>query len=230
MECWFTSGGMSRRRCASPMISPLVWLAMAGLWGMSQSTKAGSVTSGRVVFLDGYAGSGQYEDGSPGSPLLFVRAARQSAEMQRRVLAVFVEQHPDRYAQLCELLADACSTGVDYRTIKGDLGAHLPELLPSTAGSALFVFSIRSVRPWIVSSSGRACWVASAGRRRRCCCISASVRSPGLGVCFGRLSGINVHWMTETARPWPTSTGSSPGEVQTPHKHAGHRQVLHGLV
>lgn len=104
------------------------------------AAKAGSVTSGRVVFLDGYAGSGQYDDGSPGSPLLFMRAARQSTEIQRKVAAVFVEQHPDRYARLCELLADACSTGVDYRTIEGDLGAHLPELLPSTAGSALFAF------------------------------------------------------------------------------------------
>jgi hypothetical protein len=123
---------------------PMVWLAMARLWRMSQSAKAGSVTSGRVVFLDGYAGSGQYEDGSPGSPLLFVRAARQSAEMQRKVSAIFVEQHPDRYAQLCELLADACSTGVDYRTIKGDLGLIFPSCcLDRWFGAVRFSRSVR---------------------------------------------------------------------------------------
>lgn len=101
---------------------------------------AGSVTAGRVVFLDGYAGSGQYDDGSPGSPLLFVGAAMRSVEMRRTVTAIFVEQHPDRYARLCEVLAAADAGGVDYRLVAGDLGAHLPQLLPVAAGCALFAF------------------------------------------------------------------------------------------
>ncbi len=103
--------------------------------------KAGSITSGRVVFLDGYAGPGRYDDEaqSPGSPLLFMRAA-QSIDKLRAVTGIFVEQHRDRYAQLCEVLAEASSPGVNYRTVEGDLGAHLPELLPATAGSALFAF------------------------------------------------------------------------------------------
>ena len=102
------------------------------------ASKAGSVTSGRVVFLDGYAGPGRYDDGSSGSPLLFVRAAAQQS--QRRVTAIFVEQHPDRCARLCDVLAEAGLAGVDYRVIEGDLGAHLPQLLPATAGCALFAF------------------------------------------------------------------------------------------
>lgn len=102
--------------------------------------KAGSITSGRVVFLDGYAGAGRYEDGSPGSPLLFVRAARALAKLRRTVTAIFVEQHPGRCAQLREALAEVDGAEVDYYTIEGDLGVHLPGLLPVADGSALFAF------------------------------------------------------------------------------------------
>jgi len=101
--------------------------------------KAGSITSGRVVFLDGYAGPGRYEDGSPGSPLLFVQAAQYLGEL-RKVTGIFVEQHPDRCARLREVLTEVGATGVNYRTVEGDLGAHLPGLLPSASGAALFAF------------------------------------------------------------------------------------------
>ncbi|MDQ4032260.1 MAG: three-Cys-motif partner protein TcmP [Actinomycetota bacterium] len=101
--------------------------------------KAGSITSGRVVFLDGYAGPGRYDDGSPGSPLLFVQAARRLGKL-RKVTAIFVEQHPDRCARLREVLTEVGATWVNYQTLEGDLGAHLPGLLPATSGAALFAF------------------------------------------------------------------------------------------
>lgn len=101
--------------------------------------KAGSITSGRVVFLDGYAGAGRYEDGSPGSPLLFVQAAQHLGEL-RKVTGIFVEQHRDRCARLREVLAEVGATGVNYEILEGDLGAHLPGLLPAAAGAALFAF------------------------------------------------------------------------------------------
>lgn len=101
--------------------------------------KAGSVTAGRVTFLDGYAGPGSYDDGSPGSPLLFVRAA-QLMKNARAVTAIFVEQDRQHYKRLCDVLAQALPSGTGYRTVEGDLGMQLPGLLPATAGSALFAF------------------------------------------------------------------------------------------
>jgi len=102
--------------------------------------KAGSVTDGgRVVFLDGYAGQGRYDDGAPGSPLLFVQAAR--ANPRRAVTGIFVEQDPQRYASLCRVLDETDPDGSVSRVVReGDLGELLPELLPTAAGAALFAF------------------------------------------------------------------------------------------
>src|SRR5689334_8127705 len=91
--------------------------------------KAGSVTDGRVVFLDGYAGQGRYDDGSPGSPLLFVQAAR--GRPNRSVTGIFVEQDGERYASLCRVLDETDPDHVVPRVVRsGDLGAELPDLLP----------------------------------------------------------------------------------------------------
>lgn len=104
------------------------------------AAKAGSVVEGgRVVFLDGYAGAGRYDDNSPGSPLLFVRAARSTP--QRSVRAIFVERDPQRYAALCTVLDEADPTHSVPRIVRpGDLGEHLGELVPAARGAALFVF------------------------------------------------------------------------------------------
>jgi len=92
-----------------------------------------------VVFLDGYAGQGRYDDGTPGSPLLFVRAAR--ANPQRAVTGIFVERDPQRFASLCRVLDRADPDGSVSRIVReGDLGALLPELLPTAGGAALFAF------------------------------------------------------------------------------------------
>jgi three-Cys-motif partner protein len=101
--------------------------------------KAGSVTDGRVVFLDGYAGQGRYDDGSPGSPLLFVQAAR--ASPNRSVTGIFVEQDAERYASLCRVLDETDPDRTVPRIVEpGDLGTLLPSLLPAAAGAALFAF------------------------------------------------------------------------------------------
>lgn len=101
--------------------------------------KAGSVTDGRVVFLDGYAGQGRYDDGAPGSPLLFVQAAR--ANPNRTATGIFVEQDAERYASLCRVLDDADPDHLVPRIVKhDDLGTVLPSLLPTAAGAALFAF------------------------------------------------------------------------------------------
>ncbi|MGH3612525.1 MAG: three-Cys-motif partner protein TcmP [Pseudonocardia sp.] len=125
--------------------------------------KAGSVTNGRVVFLDGYAGEGRYKDGSPGSPLLFVQAAR--TKLDRSVTGIFVEQDPARYSLLCRALHDADPDGTVPRVVEhGDLGELLPTLLPQAAGAALFAFldpfgtalDVRQLREDLLGRPGRA--------------------------------------------------------------------------
>ena len=104
------------------------------------AVKAGSVVAGgRVMFLDGYAGPGPYDDGTAGSPLLFVQAAKRSGK--RNVLGVFVERDPQRFEQLKAALDDADrANAVRRRVVQGDLGSELGRLLPVANGAALFVF------------------------------------------------------------------------------------------
>jgi three-Cys-motif partner protein len=103
------------------------------------AAKAGSVTGGKVVFLDGYAGPGRYDDGTEGSPGLFLRAARRNP--QRRILNLFVERDPDRCGRLRQVLDEIDPTQTVLRRVyEGDLSRHLPELLYLAEPAALFAF------------------------------------------------------------------------------------------
>lgn len=89
-----------------------------------------------VVFLDGYAGRGQYEDGSPGSPLLLARSA--AALTFRSVSGVYVEQRRAEFQNLTNVMGPLLRAG--DQLIHGDLANHLPGILSSRRGSALFAF------------------------------------------------------------------------------------------
>ena len=67
--------------------------------------RAGKATQDRVAFIDGYAGAGRYEDGSPGSPLLLASRARRSEMLGRDVRLAFVEHDGDRRERLKNSLA-----------------------------------------------------------------------------------------------------------------------------
>lgn len=62
--------------------------------------RAGAATQGRVAFIDGYAGEGRYDDGSPGSPLLLASQATRAEMFGREVKLAFVEQDDARRLQL----------------------------------------------------------------------------------------------------------------------------------
>jgi three-Cys-motif partner protein len=97
-----------------------------------------NVDGNRVVFLDGYAGRGEYKEGEPGSPLLLSRCA-EFVSGYRQVLGFFVEQDPDNYANLERVLKEK---GGDATRIlrRGSLDDHLPELLTQAQGASLFAF------------------------------------------------------------------------------------------
>ncbi|MET7460413.1 three-Cys-motif partner protein TcmP [Nonomuraea sp. NPDC005501] len=104
------------------------------------ASKAGSrVPDRRVVFVDGYAGRGRYEDGSPGSPLLLAQGAASVSDF-RNVTGIFVERDAQNYDNLERVLAEQGGQGMPYLLYKGDLGSHVPVILDKAKGSALLAF------------------------------------------------------------------------------------------
>ncbi len=69
--------------------------------------RAGAATQGRVAFIDGYAGEGRYQDGSPGSPLLLASQATRVELFGRNVKLAFVERDDTRREELRRSLAEA---------------------------------------------------------------------------------------------------------------------------
>lgn len=103
------------------------------------ASKTGANSDGnRVVFLDGYAGRGEYDDGQPGSPLLLSRCAEFVSGF-RNVEGYFVEQDPENFANLQRVL-DAKGGPTARHVRHGSLDEHLPEALRIAHGVPLFAF------------------------------------------------------------------------------------------
>lgn len=90
-----------------------------------------------VMLLDGYAGRGEYEDGSPGSPALLVQTAEQVQDF-RNVSGIYVEQDPTDFANLERVIA--AHSRPDHTALCGDVRQHLPTILDRSRGSALLAF------------------------------------------------------------------------------------------
>ena len=60
----------------------------------------------RILFVDGFAGPGKYEDGAEGSPVVAMRVlAKHPAEIKAEVVFFFIERKPDRADYLKLLVA-----------------------------------------------------------------------------------------------------------------------------
>ena len=62
----------------------------------------------RVLFIDGFAGPGEYQDGEPGSPLIALDSLREHSarsKMQGEILFVFIEKDKRRFSYLEQLMA-----------------------------------------------------------------------------------------------------------------------------
>lgn len=103
------------------------------------ASKTGRKVDGnRVVFLDGYAGRGEYARGEPGSPLLLSRCA-ESVKNYRNVTGFFIEQNADNFANLKRVLEE--KGGDAQRVVRcGSVDQHLPEVLELAKGASLFAF------------------------------------------------------------------------------------------
>ena len=60
----------------------------------------------RLCYFDGFAGRGEYEDGSPGSPLIAMEIAEELVKQNKvkEVVPIFIEKNPDNYANLKNII------------------------------------------------------------------------------------------------------------------------------
>lgn len=101
--------------------------------------KTGSTSQDhRVAFVDGYAGTGKYEDGGEGSPGLLMRKAREMSS-KRRIECIFVEQDTDSRVKL-NTFVEEVGQGLAVEVLEGDVADHLDDILAKTKGIPLFVF------------------------------------------------------------------------------------------
>ncbi|MGE0441237.1 MAG: three-Cys-motif partner protein TcmP [Polyangiaceae bacterium] len=105
------------------------------------------MTQDRIVFIDGFAGPGEYERGEPGSPLIALRTLKEHAAKARfsaEIKFLFVEDREDRVRHLEKLvelekveLPPSCSAAVVHgrfdatmTTLLDDLEAQMKRLAP----------------------------------------------------------------------------------------------------
>jgi three-Cys-motif partner protein len=100
--------------------------------------RAGRATKGRVAFIDGYAGSGRYDDGSSGSPLLLASQAQQAELLGRDVRLAFIEPEAKIRSQLVKTL-QASNIEPDQLLDTG-LDEAVDLLLERYARRAVFLF------------------------------------------------------------------------------------------
>lgn len=108
------------------------------------TAKAGFRSDGnRVMIVDGYAGRGRYEDGSPGSPALIAEAAQDPRLRGRTIECLFVEKREAEYTELCSMLTEvekSSTTPITWSARRGNVADHLDELLDRATGVPLFLF------------------------------------------------------------------------------------------
>lgn len=95
----------------------------------------------RVVFLDGYAGRGRYENGQAGS----AERILQIAEHQMRSVGLawtcyFVERDAESARVLIEVVNEYATRGVNAVAHHGDIADTMPRVLDAATGAPLFLF------------------------------------------------------------------------------------------
>jgi three-Cys-motif partner protein len=97
------------------------WLPIMGSWNE------------RVVYIDGFAGPGQYSLGEDGSPVVVLKSARDHTyPIRSELVCIFVEDNLERYANLRKLLDDISPTlpsRIKWEAVHGRFDEHLTATL-----------------------------------------------------------------------------------------------------
>jgi three-Cys-motif partner protein len=104
------------------------------------SAKVGSWA--KVIYcVDGFAGVGKYDDGSPGSPLLMAQLANECAAWQKPVSlrVVNVESNPTHFAELRQLTQKWEARGV-ATNLQGEFGKLVPSIIAQIGHAPAFFF------------------------------------------------------------------------------------------
>lgn len=105
--------------------------------GMTGSKAVGR----RVVFLDGYAGQGRYDNGDAGSAEKILKmATAQKAAAGLSWTCFFVEQDKTSAASLHDVVAEYAAQGVQAYDHRGDVLDVLDQVVQTAAGCPLFAF------------------------------------------------------------------------------------------
>jgi three-Cys-motif partner protein len=95
----------------------------------------------RVVYLDGYAGRGRYDDGSPASPERILRIAQhQGIKGTVAWTCFFVEAEDDSAAELVQVVEEYVRQGVTATAHHGDVLDVLDDVVRAAVGFPLFLF------------------------------------------------------------------------------------------
>lgn len=95
----------------------------------------------RVVFLDGFAGPGRYDDGTPASAERILKIAQhQSASGTVSWTCFFVEREDDDAAQLALVVDEYARQGVTTTAHHGSVLEVLDDVVRTAAGCPLFLF------------------------------------------------------------------------------------------
>jgi three-Cys-motif partner protein len=101
--------------------------------------KTGSVTKS-VVYLDGYAGRGRYENGSPASAELTLRMAEDQAGLGITWKLFFHEPDKDSYAALRSVVDEYRARGIEAQADPSEVIYGLDDVVRSAVDLPLFLF------------------------------------------------------------------------------------------
>jgi three-Cys-motif partner protein len=89
----------------------------------------------RLLYIDAFAGPGEYSEGEDGSPVLILKAARDHVlNLATELLCLFVESKRDRYEHLCGVLENIKPTlpgNITFRVLHGDFNDQFTQIFAS---------------------------------------------------------------------------------------------------
>ncbi|MFF9803132.1 three-Cys-motif partner protein TcmP [Streptomyces rochei] len=94
----------------------------------------------RVVYLDGYAGEGRYQNGDPGSAEIALRVATHYQPRGLNLSCFFVEQQAKSFERLQQVLRGYVARGVEARAHQGEVDDVLDDVVHRAQGVPLFLF------------------------------------------------------------------------------------------